>query len=71
MINEGSELGAIEEEEKDIIERVFHLGDRNITSIMTHRTDIIWFDITEDRRIGKRKNKRAPAFGLSALRRKY
>lgn len=49
MINEGSELGAIEEEEKDIIERVFHLGDRNITSLMTHRTDIIWFDINEDK----------------------
>lgn len=49
MINEGSELGAIEEEEKDIIERVFHLGDRNITSLMTHRTDIVWFDTEEDK----------------------
>ena len=48
MINEGSELGTIEEEEKDIIERVFHLGDRNITSLMTHRTDIIWFNVNED-----------------------
>ena len=44
MITEGSESGTIEEEEKEIIERVFHLGDRNITSLMTHRTDIIWFD---------------------------
>ncbi len=44
MISEGSEHGAIEEEEKEIIERLFHLGDRNITSLMTHRTDIIWFD---------------------------
>ncbi|HMK05117.1 MAG TPA: hemolysin family protein [Ferruginibacter sp.] len=44
MISEGSEHGAIEEEEKDIIERIFHLGDRNITSLMTHRTDIEWFD---------------------------
>jgi putative hemolysin len=44
MISEGSEHGTIEEEEKDIIERVFHLGDRNITSLMTHRTDIAWFD---------------------------
>ncbi|MBK8611827.1 MAG: HlyC/CorC family transporter [Chitinophagaceae bacterium] len=44
MISEGSEHGAIEEEEKDIIERLFHLGDRNITSLMTHRTDIVWFD---------------------------
>ncbi len=44
MITEGSEHGTIEEEEKEIIERVFHLGDRNITSLMTHRTDIEWFD---------------------------
>lgn len=48
MVSEGSEHGAIEEEEKEIIERVFHLGDRNITSLMTHRTDIIWFDLKED-----------------------
>ena len=48
MINEGSEMGAIEEEEKDIIQRVFHLGDRNITSLMTHRTDIIWFEMDEN-----------------------
>ncbi|MBK8496043.1 MAG: hemolysin family protein [Ferruginibacter sp.] len=47
MISEGSEHGAIEEEEKEIIERLFHLGDRNITSLMTHRTDIIWFDEQE------------------------
>ncbi len=49
MINEGSEMGTIEEEEKDIIQRVFHLGDRNITSLMTHRTDIVWFEINESR----------------------
>jgi putative hemolysin len=47
MISEGSEHGSIEEDEKDIIERVFHLGDRNITSLMTHRTDIIWYDMKE------------------------
>lgn len=57
MIYEGSELGAIEEEEKDIIERVFHLGDRNITSLMTHRTDIIWFDAEESIESIKRKIK--------------
>ncbi len=57
MINEGSELGAIEEEEKDIIERVFHLGDRNITSLMTHRTDIVSFDVNEERSTVKEKIK--------------
>ena len=45
MITEGSEHGTIETEEKEIIERVFHLGDRNITSLMTHRTEIVWFDM--------------------------
>jgi len=44
LITEGSEFGAIDEEEKEIIERVFHLGDRSITSLMTHRTDIQWVD---------------------------
>ncbi|MBS1921153.1 MAG: HlyC/CorC family transporter [Bacteroidetes bacterium] len=45
MITEGAEAGTIEEAEQEIIERVFHLGDRNITSIMTHRSDIIWFGL--------------------------
>ncbi len=47
MISEGSEYGSIEEDEKDIIERVFHLGDRNITSLMTHRTDIVWYNVND------------------------
>jgi len=48
MISEGTEAGTIEEEEKEIIERIFHLGDRNITSLMTHRSDIIWFDVSDN-----------------------
>jgi putative hemolysin len=47
MITEGTEAGTIEEEEREIIERVFHLGDRNITSLMTHRSDILWFDLED------------------------
>ena len=47
MISEGSEHGSIEEDEKEIIERVFHLGDRNITSLMTHRTEIVWLDASD------------------------
>ena len=48
IISEGTEQGTIEEAEQEIIERVFHLGDRNITSLMTHRSDIIWFHISEN-----------------------
>ncbi len=47
IISEGTEHGAIEEAEQEIIERVFHLGDRNITSLMTHRSDIIWIDVND------------------------
>jgi putative hemolysin len=48
MITEGTEAGTIEETEQEIIERVFHLGDRNITSMMTHRSDIIWFNLDDN-----------------------
>ncbi|HEY8958281.1 hemolysin family protein [Chitinophaga sp.] len=48
IINEGTSSGAIEETEQEIIERVFHLGDRNITSLMTYRNDITWLDINDD-----------------------
>lgn len=60
MISEGTEAGTIEEEEKEIIERIFHLGDRNITSLMTHRSDIIWFDINDNEEGIKEKILREP-----------
>lgn len=44
MIKEGTQHGDIDEAEQQIIERVFHLGDRNITSLMTHRSDIVWME---------------------------
>ncbi len=46
IISEGTEHGTIEEAEQLIIERVFHLGDRNITSLMTHRSDMTWLDMS-------------------------
>ena len=48
MITEGTEAGTIDETEQAIINRVFHLGDRNITSLMTHRSDIIWFNLDDN-----------------------
>jgi len=60
IINEGTEQGTIEEAEQEIIERVFHLGDRNITSLMTHRSDIIWFYLNENEETIKEKIIREP-----------
>lgn len=50
-----TESDAIEETEQEIIERVFHLGDRNITSLMTHRTDIEWLDIHDNKEVVRKK----------------
>jgi putative hemolysin len=44
LVSESAESGEIDEKEQEIIERVFHLGDRSITSLMTHRSDIVWLD---------------------------
>lgn len=48
MITEGAVAGTIDEAEQEIIERVFHLSDRNITSLMTHRSDIVWFNLDDN-----------------------
>lgn len=47
IIQEGTQTGAIDEIEQDIVERVFHLGDRRIASLMTHRNEIVWLDVNE------------------------
>ncbi len=60
IISEGTEQGAIEEAEQEIIERVFHLGDRNITSLMTYRSDIIWFDLDDNEETIKEKINKEP-----------
>ncbi len=60
IISEGTEQGTIDEAEQEIIERIFHLGDRNITSIMTHRSDIVWFDLNDKEDTIKEKINKEP-----------
>ena len=55
MIKEGREDGTIEQEEEDIIKRVFKLDDQKVESIMTPRNEIIWIDLEDDREINKVK----------------
>jgi putative hemolysin len=45
IIQEGTDGGEVQEIEQDIVERVFHLGDRKISSLMTHRNDIVFLDV--------------------------
>ena len=44
IVKEGFDVGEVQEVEQDIVERVFNLGDRNVGSIMTHRSELVWLD---------------------------
>lgn len=48
IIREGTVTGEIQEIEHDIVKRVFVLGDRKVRDLMTHRTDLVWLDISDD-----------------------
>ena len=45
IIQEGTDGGEIQEIEQDIVERVFSLGDRFVSSLMTHRNDIVFIAV--------------------------
>lgn len=55
IVQESAEGGAIDEIEQSIVQRVFALGDRRVSELMTHRGDLIWFDLTDDLKTIKRK----------------
>ncbi|TDP57826.1 putative hemolysin [Flavobacterium dankookense] len=47
IIKESAESGEVQEIEQDIVERVFHIGDRKVNSLMTHRQWIVYLS-TDD-----------------------
>ena len=47
VVEEGVKGGEVQEVEQDIVERVFHLGDRTIGSIMTHYSELVSFDLSD------------------------
>lgn len=48
LIQEGTSGGAIEEIEQEIVQNVFQLGDRKITSLMTNRQEIVYLDMEDE-----------------------
>lgn len=48
MVDIGSESGAIEEDEKEMIHNIFELNDTPVKDIMTHRTDVVFLWSEED-----------------------
>jgi putative hemolysin len=45
-LDEGLDAGVIEAHERQMVQNLFHLDDRPLTSIMVPRTDIEWLDAT-------------------------
>lgn len=48
IIKEGTEGGEVQEIEQDIVERVFHIGDRKVNSLMTHRKSVVYLSLEDD-----------------------
>lgn len=46
-LEEGVDAGVIEEHEHQMVQNVFRLDERPLTSLMTPRTDVQWFDASD------------------------
>ncbi|HWR77484.1 MAG TPA: hemolysin family protein [Thiobacillus sp.] len=46
LLQEGSDSGVIEQQEREMVRNVFRLDDRPVESLMTPRTGIVYLDIT-------------------------
>ncbi len=47
LIDQGTKEGTFEQAERDMVKRVFRLGDRRVASLMTPRRDIVWLDVED------------------------
>lgn len=47
LIEQGAEAGVFEEEEQELVERVFWLGDQRVTALMVPRRNIVYFDLND------------------------
>lgn len=47
LMEEGTQSGAFEEAEQDMVESIFRIGDQKVSAIMTPRPDLQWIDIND------------------------
>jgi putative hemolysin len=47
LVEQGAQAGVFEEAERDMVESIFRFGDRQLRSLMTPRTEIVWLDIND------------------------
>jgi putative hemolysin len=47
LIEQGVYSGVLDEIEQDLVEQIFHLGDKHLGNILTPRTKLVWIDIED------------------------
>jgi len=47
LIEQGTKAGTFEAAEQEMLQRVFRLGDRPVSYLMTPRPDIVWLDLAD------------------------
>jgi putative hemolysin len=60
MVREGTKAGVFEEEEHEMIKRVFRFGDRRARALMTPRNKIVWIDLADSPDEVRRKVQSSP-----------
>lgn len=47
LVEQGAQAGVFEQAEREMVESIFRFGDRQLRSLMTPRTEIVWLDIND------------------------
>ena len=48
LLEQGAASGVIEPAERDMVDGIFRFGDRQLRSLMTPRTEVVWLDVNAD-----------------------
>lgn len=49
LIEQGEEHGVLEKSETQMVKSVFRMSDNRVDSFMTHKSDLVWIDESEDK----------------------
>ncbi len=47
LVEMGAQSGVFDAAERDMVESIFRLGDRQLRSMMTPRTEVVWLDVND------------------------
>jgi putative hemolysin len=60
LLDQGTQAGVFEATEQNMVEGVFSLNDRRLSSLMTPRSEIIWLDVNDPPQVIRKKISESP-----------